>query len=132
MRVDFALPLPGVTAAGENVQLKPATTLQESETGLSKLPAFAHADPETAYGLLDEFGRFVSEVLAPIDRGGDTQGAKYDPTTGAVTTAPGWKDAYRRYVDAGWGSVPFEPEPQSTPSLSISPPRSPMTSFGTA
>ena len=26
------------------------------------------------------------------------------------STAPGWTQAYRRYVDAGWGSVPFEPE----------------------
>ncbi|HEY2814190.1 MAG TPA: acyl-CoA dehydrogenase, partial [Acidimicrobiales bacterium] len=77
---------------------------------LSKLPPFAHADPETVFGLLDEFGRFVSEVLAPIDRAGDTEGARFDPNTGAVATAPGWTEAYRRYVDAGWGSVPFEPE----------------------
>jgi len=77
---------------------------------LSKLPAFGHADPETVYGLLDEFGRFVSEVLAPLDRGGDASGATFDPSTGSVTTAPGWADAYHRYVEAGWGSVPFEPD----------------------
>jgi alkylation response protein AidB-like acyl-CoA dehydrogenase len=77
---------------------------------LSKLPAFAHADPETVYGLLDEFGRFVSDVLAPIDRAGDTEGARYDPKSGEVATAPGWADAYRRYVDSGWGSVPFDPD----------------------
>ncbi len=35
---------------------------------LSKLPPFAHADPDTVYGLLDEFGRFVEDVLAPLDR----------------------------------------------------------------
>jgi alkylation response protein AidB-like acyl-CoA dehydrogenase len=77
---------------------------------LSKLPAFAHADPETVYGLLDEFGRFVEDVLAPLDRAGDAEGAKYDPSSGAVATAPGWAQAYHRYVAAGWGSVPFEPE----------------------
>jgi hypothetical protein len=38
VRVDFAVPLPGVIAAGEKVQLKPETVLQESETGLLKLP----------------------------------------------------------------------------------------------
>jgi hypothetical protein len=38
VRVDFAVPLPGVMAAGEKAQLKPATELQESETGLLKLP----------------------------------------------------------------------------------------------
>jgi alkylation response protein AidB-like acyl-CoA dehydrogenase len=77
---------------------------------LSKLSGMEHADPDTVYGLLDEFGRFVSEVLAPIDRVGDTVGAKFDPTTNAVTTPPGWSDAYRKYVDAGWGSVPFPVE----------------------
>jgi hypothetical protein len=41
VRVDFALPLPGVTAAGEKLQLKPGTALQESETGLLKLPDWA-------------------------------------------------------------------------------------------
>ncbi|HEY2815087.1 MAG TPA: acyl-CoA dehydrogenase family protein, partial [Acidimicrobiales bacterium] len=79
-------------------------------TVLSKLAPFTHADTDTVFGLLEEFGRFVSEVLAPIDRTGDTQGARFDPATGAVTTAPGWRGAYQHYVDAGWGSVPFEPE----------------------
>ena len=78
--------------------------------GLSKLPAFGHADPDTVYGLLEEFGRFVTEVLAPLDRVGDTVGSRLDPATHTVTTPPGFADAYRRYVDAGWGSVPFEPE----------------------
>jgi hypothetical protein len=41
VRVDFAVPLPGVTAAGEKLQLKPVTALQESETGLLKLPDWA-------------------------------------------------------------------------------------------
>jgi hypothetical protein len=39
--VEFAEPLPGVTAAGEKLQLKPATALQESATGLLKLPDWA-------------------------------------------------------------------------------------------
>ena len=29
---------------------------------------------------------------------------------GNVTTPPGFTDAYRRYVEAGWGAVPFAPE----------------------
>ena len=74
---------------------------------LAKLPGFEHADPETVFGLLEEFGRFASEVLAPIDRAGDTVGSTFDPSTNTVTTPPGWADAYRKYVDAGWGSVPF-------------------------
>src|SRR3954452_9862469 len=78
--------------------------------GLAKLPAFAHADPETVHGLLEEFGRFVGDVLAPLDHVGDTVGSTHDPETGAVTTPPGWRDAYQQYAGAGWGSVPFAPE----------------------
>ena len=78
--------------------------------GLSKLPAFSHADPETVYGLLEEYGRFVAEVIAPLDHLGDTVGSVRDPATGSVSTPPGFAEAYRRYVDAGWGSVPFAPE----------------------
>jgi 3-(methylthio)propanoyl-CoA dehydrogenase len=78
--------------------------------GLTKLPALAHADVETVEGLLEEFGRFAAEVLAPLNQVGDTEGIRHDPTTGEVTTAPGWVEAYRKYVDAGWGSVPFPPE----------------------
>jgi alkylation response protein AidB-like acyl-CoA dehydrogenase len=74
---------------------------------LSKLPVFAHADPATVQGLVAEFGRFVAEVLAPLDRVGDLEGAHHDPDSGEVTTPAGWRDAYARFVEAGWGSVPF-------------------------
>ena len=78
--------------------------------GLSKLPAFAHADPETVYALLEEYGRFVAEVIGPLDHVGDTVGSVRDAASGSVATPPGFVDAYRRYVEAGWGSVPFAPE----------------------
>ncbi|MGH9117599.1 MAG: acyl-CoA dehydrogenase [Acidimicrobiales bacterium] len=78
--------------------------------GLSRLPDLEHADPATVHGLLEEYGRFTAEVFAPLDRPGDQQGSRFDPSTGSVTTPDGWPDAYRRYVEGGWGSVPFEPE----------------------
>jgi len=77
---------------------------------LSKLAPFAQADLETVSGLLEEYGRFVADVLAPLDRGGDTVGSRHDPGADRVTTPPGFVDAYHRYVDAGWGSVPFPVE----------------------
>ncbi|HVM67741.1 MAG TPA: acyl-CoA dehydrogenase [Acidimicrobiales bacterium] len=77
---------------------------------LAKLPAFAHADRETVETLLADYGRFVAEVIGPLDRTGDTVGCRWDPATATVTTPPGFTDAYRRYVEAGWGSVPFAPE----------------------
>ena len=76
--------------------------------GLVKLPGFGHADLETMVGLLEEYGRFCAAELAPLNRVGDQVGSKLDVETGAVTTAPGWRDAYARYYEAGWNAVPFD------------------------
>ena len=78
--------------------------------GLGKLPVFADHGAElleTMSGLLEEFGRFCAQELAPLNRIGDTAGARHDPATGDVTTAPGWIEAYAKYFEAGWSAVPF-------------------------
>jgi alkylation response protein AidB-like acyl-CoA dehydrogenase len=77
--------------------------------GLSKLEAFAHADPGTVLGVIEEGGQFMAEVVGPINRVCDTAGSTLDGE-GNVTTPPGFKEAYQRYVEAGWGSVPFPAE----------------------
>jgi acyl-CoA dehydrogenase len=53
--------------------------------------------------VLTEAGRFAGEVIAPLNRIGDTFGAQFKD--GAVTTAPGWKEAYRGWRMGGWNSV---------------------------
>jgi acyl-CoA dehydrogenase len=60
--------------------------------------------------LLAEFGTFCADVIAPLNPVGDEQGAAYNPHTGEVTTTPGWKEAYAKYVEAGWGTVSFGEE----------------------
>jgi alkylation response protein AidB-like acyl-CoA dehydrogenase len=77
--------------------------------GLSKLEAFGHADPKTVFGVIEESGRFMADVVGPINRVGDAAGSTLDGD-GKVTTPPGFREAYRQYVDAGWGAVSFPPE----------------------
>jgi len=77
--------------------------------GLTKLSAFEGLDAASIYSVLEEGGRFAAEVIAPLNRVGDTHGLILDPT-GRVTMPPGFKEAYRQYVEAGWGAVPFDPE----------------------
>ncbi|MPY92896.1 MAG: acyl-CoA dehydrogenase, partial [Acidimicrobiia bacterium] len=71
--------------------------------------AFAHADLDTVRGVLEECGRFMSQVVAPLNRVGDTQGSQRNED-GSVTTPEGFASAYARYAEAGWPSVPFPPE----------------------
>ena len=75
---------------------------------VSRLGAYRHADPETVLGVIEEAARFASSVIAPLNRVGDTTGLQLDD--GQVITPPGFQEAYRRYVEAGWGAVPFDPE----------------------
>jgi len=70
---------------------------------------FSMADTETAMGLLAESGRFVSEVVAPTNQVGDTEGSHLQPD-GSVVTPTGFKEAYQQFVEAGWGGIQFDPE----------------------
>ncbi len=60
-------------------------------------------DSDLTAAVLEEAGRFATDVLAPLNRDGDQAGIKLD--NGVVTTAPGWKDAYQRWSEAGWNAV---------------------------
>ncbi len=60
-------------------------------------------DSDIAAAVLEEAGRFASDVLAPLNRIGDEQGIRLEGSS--VITAPGWPDAYKRWTDAGWNAV---------------------------
>src|SRR5262249_53148956 len=53
--------------------------------------------------ILQEAARFSGEVLAPINRSGDRHGAQLHD--GAVTMAPGFKDAYQAWIGGGWNAL---------------------------
>ena len=61
-----------------------------------------------AEATLTEAAKFAENVLAPLHRVGDQQGATWKD--GVVTTAPGWVDAYKQFVEGGWQSVTGNPE----------------------
>ena len=70
----------------------------------ANVPGFAAATPDTEDAVLEEGGRFVAEVIFPINQSGDLEGCtRHDD--GSVTTPKGFKDAYRRFVESGWGTL---------------------------
>ncbi|MDB5464120.1 MAG: acyl-CoA dehydrogenase family protein [Phenylobacterium sp.] len=70
--------------------------------------AYPDLDAETVAAVLEAAGAFATNVLAPLNRVGDIEGARY--ANGAVTAAPGFADAYRAFVADGWNSLSAAPE----------------------
>ena len=70
-------------------------------------PRFADATPETVDAVLTEAGRLAAEVLAPINRTGDTVPARLDD--GVVQTPPGFAEAYRAIAEGGWVAIASQP-----------------------
>jgi 3-(methylthio)propanoyl-CoA dehydrogenase len=79
-----------------------------SEAQLRGCPALADFDPALRDSVLEEAARFAEQVLAPLYRGGDTEGAQW--TAQGVRMPPGYQAAYAQFVAAGWGSLRGRPE----------------------
>jgi alkylation response protein AidB-like acyl-CoA dehydrogenase len=75
---------------------------------LARLEGFEHAEPDLVDAVLEEAGKFAAEVLAPINRAGDQEGARLE--NGVVRTAPGFREAYKQFAAGGWNGVSCEQE----------------------
>jgi alkylation response protein AidB-like acyl-CoA dehydrogenase len=65
-------------------------------------------DADTAEAVLDGAARFATEVLAPLNRVGDTQGARF--RDGQVRAPEGFTQAYRAFAAGGWTALSADPE----------------------
>ena len=75
---------------------------------VAKLQGYQDATPDTVEAILEEAGKFASEVLDPINYSGDQEGSKW--SAGEVRTPKGFKEAYKQFCAGGWNALPFEHE----------------------
>jgi len=64
---------------------------------------YGDLDEDTVDAVLEEAGRFATDVIAPLNTVGDKHGTPFKD--GAVTTPPGWKEAYTAWAAAGWNGL---------------------------
>src|SRR5688500_14033564 len=87
------------------------TFLLKHVVGLDELAGhnmFAEATPDLADAIVEGAGAFAAGEFAPLNRIGDEVGARW--ANGAVTMPPGYREAYRAYVEGGWGTLAGPPE----------------------
>lgn len=85
---------------------------------IAALPDFQELGvTDVAEAILEEAGKFAAEVLAPLNWGGDQQGARLE--NGNVISSPGFIDAYKKFSEGGWNalSAPVEFGGQGLPEL---------------
>jgi len=82
-----------------------AFTLQHS-AGFAQAIAdgiYGDLDAATVEAVLEEAGKFAADVISPLNTVGDRFGTPFKD--GAVTTPPGWKQAYTSWAAAGWNGL---------------------------
>ena len=81
----------------------------EAEQLWQTMPKVAELiDKDTADAILSEGAKLTSEVIAPLNRNSDEQGATW--SNGDVTAPDGFVKAYQLYCEGGWGSLSGDPE----------------------
>jgi butyryl-CoA dehydrogenase len=74
---------------------------------LQALPGCEEFDGDLISAVLEEAGKFSTEVLLPLNRSGDEEGCHFED--GEVRTPAGFKEAYRLYAEAGWCGLGCDP-----------------------
>ena len=69
------------------------------------MPQHAEVDVDTINAVIEEAGKFASEVIFPLNISGDTEGCVLDKATHEVKTPTGFKEAYDKYVEGGWAAL---------------------------
>lgn len=75
---------------------------------LAQLPGLEDLGVDLYESILDEAGKFATNVLDPINASGDREGLTIQD--GVVTTPKGFKEAYAQYTQAGWNNISLDPE----------------------
>ncbi|NWK76619.1 acyl-CoA dehydrogenase C-terminal domain-containing protein [Aquitalea sp. LB_tupeE] len=76
---------------------------------IPQLPGYEEATQDIFTSYLEAAAQFCESELAPLNRQADEEGCQFDPSTKAVTTPPGFKEAYKQYCELGFPALDCDP-----------------------
>ncbi len=83
--------------------------LLNADKTFATLPSYQEVDKDTINQIIEEAGKFASEIAFPLNQVGDKEGCtRHDD--GSVTTPTGFKEAYKQFVESGWPALSCDPE----------------------
>lgn len=121
--------MPSYTAPTKDLQFVLHDLLKVSE---QDIPGFSELDRDFTAAVLEEAGKVSSEVLAPLNVVGDTEGCVLE--NGVVRTPKGFKEAFEQMKEGGWTAmdVPEEFGGQGLPYVMHTAAQEPMVSANMA
>ena len=89
--------MPSYTAPIDDLQFVLHDVLNVTE---QSTPGYDELEPDFTAAILGEAGKLTSEVLAPLNTAGDTEGCRLE--NGVVYTPKGFKEAFEKVKEGGW------------------------------
>jgi alkylation response protein AidB-like acyl-CoA dehydrogenase len=96
--------MPSYAAPLKDMQFVLHEVLKLTESGIA---GYEDLDRDFTAAILEEAGRFASEVLAPLNAVGDREGCRLE--NGVVRTPPGFREAFDQLREQGWPAIDCDP-----------------------
>jgi len=74
----------------------------------NSLEKYKEVNPDLTKDILEQAAKITENLILPLAKAGDEIPAKFE--NGIVRTPPGYKEAYKKFIDDGWVSLSCDPE----------------------
>ena len=74
----------------------------------NSLEKYKEVNSDLAKDILEQAAKLTENLILPLAKAGDETPAKLE--NGAVRTPPGYKEAYKKFIEDGWVSLSCDPE----------------------
>jgi len=74
----------------------------------NSLEKYKEVNPDLAKDILEQAAKLTENLILPLAKAGDETPAKLE--NGVVRTPPGYKEAYKKFIEDGWVSLSCDPK----------------------